>query len=40
MSIFDKKVNVRLLGKVKVGKAGVFKIFNVDYETEQQFSLF
>lgn len=40
MSLFDKKVKVRLLGKVKVGKAGVFKIFNVDYETEQQFSLF
>ena len=35
-----KKVNVRLLGKVKVGKAGVFKIFNVDYQTEQNFSLF
>ena len=40
MSLFDKKVKVRLLGKVKVGKAGVFKIFNVDYETEQEFSLF
>ncbi len=40
MSLLDKKVNVRLLGKVKVGKAGVFKIFNVDYQTEQNFSLF
>ena len=30
ISLLDKKVNVRLLGKVKVGKAGVFKIFNVD----------
>ncbi len=40
ISLLDKKVNVRLLGKVKVGKAGVFKIFNVDYQTEQNFSLF
>jgi LEA14-like dessication related protein len=39
-SIFSKAINVRLLGKVKVGKAGVYKTFNVDYTTVQNFSLF
>ncbi|MEO7445997.1 MAG: LEA type 2 family protein, partial [Ferruginibacter sp.] len=37
---FNKEVNVRLLGKVKVGKAGVYKTFNVDYSTIQKFSFF
>ena len=40
MGLLNKQVNVRLLGKVKVGKAGVFKSFNVDYQTVQNFSLF
>ena len=40
MTLLNKQVNVRLLGKVKVGKAGVFKSFNVDYQTVQNFSLF
>jgi len=39
-TLFKKEVKVRVLGKVKVGKAGVFKSFNVDYETTQNFSLF
>jgi len=34
-SLFRKTVNVRVTGKVKVGKAGVFKSFNVDYQTVQ-----
>ena len=34
-SFFSKTVNVRVTGKVKVGKAGVFKSFNVDYQTTQ-----
>ena len=32
-SFFKKEVNIRVVGKVKVGKAGVFKNFNVDYQT-------
>ena len=35
IGLMNKQVNVRLLGKVKVGKAGVYKIFNVDYQTVQ-----
>ena len=37
---FNRDIYVRLLGKVKVGKAGVYKSFNVDYTTVQNFSLF
>ncbi len=40
MAMFNKEINVRLLGKVKVGKAGVYKTFNVDYTTVQNFSFF
>lgn len=39
-SLFSKEIGIRLLGKVKVGKAGVYKSFNVDYTTRQNFSLF
>jgi len=39
-SMFNKQINVRLLGKVKLGKAGVYKNFNVDYTTIQNFSMF
>jgi LEA14-like dessication related protein len=39
-SLFNKEVNVKVLGKVKVGKAGVFKSFNVDYQTVQKLNLF
>ena len=40
IGLLNKQVNIRLLGKVKVGKGGVFKIFNVDYQTVQNLSLF
>ena len=36
----NKDIHVRLLGKVKVGKAGVYKSFNIDYTTVQNFSFF
>ncbi len=39
-SLFSKEIAVRLLGTVKVGKAGIYKNFNVDYTTKQNFSLF
>jgi hypothetical protein len=39
-SLFSKEIAVRLLGKVKVGKGGVYKNFNVDYTSMQNFSLF
>ena len=39
-SLFSKEIKVRLLGKVKVGKAGVYKTFNVDYISVQNFSLY
>ena len=40
MGLFNKKIQVRLLGNVKVGKAGLYKNFNVDYTTIQNFSFF
>ena len=39
-SLFKKEVSIRLLGKVTVGKAGVFKSFPVDYTTVQNIELF
>lgn len=39
-AFLNKEVDVRVLGKVKVGKAGIFKNFNVDYTTRQSFDLF
>ncbi len=39
-AFLNKEVNVKVLGKVRVGKAGVYKTFNVDYATRQNFSLF
>ena len=38
--MFNKNVSVRVLGSVKVGKAGIYKIFPVDYTSIQNFSLF
>lgn len=38
--LFNREIKVRLLGKVKVGKAGVYKTFPVDYTSVQNFSLF
>ena len=39
-TLMNKAVTVRLVGKVKIGKGGVYKNFNVDYRTIQNFSLF
>ena len=39
-SLLNKDVSVRVLGSVKVGKAGIFKSFPVDYTSVQNFSLF
>lgn len=39
-TLFNKEVLVRAVGNVKVGKAGVYKNFKVDYSSKQQFSLF
>jgi LEA14-like dessication related protein len=39
-SLYKKDVKVRVLGSVKLGKAGVYKTFAVDYTTVQNFSLF
>ncbi len=39
-TITGKEVLVRLTGKVKVGKANIFKSFPVNYETKETFSLF
>ncbi len=39
-SLSNKDVLVRVVGKVKIGKAGVYKNFNLNYQTVQRFSLF
>lgn len=39
-ALFNKEIKLRLQGKVKIGKAGVFKTFPIDYTTTQTFSLF
>ena len=39
-SLFNKNVAVRVLGSVKVGKAGFYKSFPVDYTSIQNFSMF
>lgn len=39
-TLLKDNVEIRILGKAKVGKAGVFKTFDVDYKTMQQFSIF
>ncbi|MEX1203112.1 MAG: LEA type 2 family protein [Ferruginibacter sp.] len=39
-SLFKKTVNVRAVGNIKVGKAGVYKNFNIDYTSQQQIPLF
>ncbi len=36
-TLFNKAVNIRLLGSVKVGKAGIYKNVKVDYTTVQNF---
>ena len=39
-SMLNKSVSVRVLGSVKVGKAGIYKSFPVDYTSIQNFSIF
>ncbi len=39
-SFFNKDVKVRVWGSVKLGKAGVYKSFPVDYTSVQHFSMF
>ncbi len=39
-SLFGQELTVRITGKVKVGKANVYKSFPVNYEGKQQFSAF
>lgn len=38
LSLVNKEVSIRTVGTVKVGKAGVYKSFKVDYSTVQQLS--
>lgn len=39
-SLMNKQVLVKVIGKVKIGKAGVYKTFDLNYQTMQQLSLF
>ncbi len=39
-SLFNKQVSIHVLGKVKIGKAGVLKNFNVDFTTLQTIPFF
>lgn len=39
-SLFNKQVLVKVIGKIRVGKAGVYKTFDLNYQTMQQLSLF
>ncbi len=39
-TIFGKEVLVRVIGRVKLGKANVYKSFDVNYESLQRFSPF
>ena len=38
--LLNKQVKVRVVGKVKVGKAGVYKTIDLNYETVQEIPLF
>lgn len=38
-ALFNKEVNLKVTGKIKLGKAGVFKTFPIDYSTTQKISL-
>ena len=39
-SIFNSEVTIKAVGKIKVGKAGVYKILPFEYVTKQNLSLF
>lgn len=38
--LLQKEVDIRAVGKIKAGKAGLFKILPLDFTTKQQLSLF
>jgi len=38
--LIQKEVEIRTVGKIKAGKAGIFKILPLDFTTKQQLSLF
>lgn len=38
-TLFNKEVTVKVTGKVKVGKANIFKSFPVNYEGKHNFSM-
>ena len=40
ISMLNKEVLVRVVGKVRVGKAGVYKTFDLNYQTFQKLSMF
>ena len=40
ISLFNKTVNVRAVGTIKVGKAGVYKNLKIDYTSQQEIPLF
>jgi hypothetical protein len=40
LSFLGKEVTVKITGKVKLGKANVYKTFTVNYEEKQRFSVF
>ncbi len=39
-ALVNKQVLIKVVGRVKVGKAGVYKSFPLTYQTMQKFSLF
>ena len=39
-AFFNKEVNIKVVGRVKVGKAGVFKSFPLTYQTRQKLDFF
>lgn len=39
MGFLNKEVSIRVIGKVRVGKAGVYKTFDMNYQTFQKLSL-
>lgn len=38
-ALMNKEVNIKVAGKIKLGKAGVYKTFPVDYSTTQKINL-
>lgn len=40
LTLLNKEVTVKVTGKAKLGKGNVYKIFDVNYEGKQKFSIF